>query len=156
MVTSKGIDWRAEQDRFMSLAYIRCERAARRAFKTWHSRKRDDAVQEALSKMWDQWKRLLDRGKDPEPMIGPLIHWAIMWVRYDRRIGGRGNPDLYDYRSGFKRQRLSGQGKASPTDRGDAANNWIDWHVKARTEDPAELAAALETAGMTPEQYFAA
>ena len=89
-------------------------------------------------------------------MIGPLIHWAIIWVRYDRRIGGRGNPIVYDYRSGFKRQRLSGQGKASPTDRGDAANNWINWHVNARTDDPAELAAALETAGMTPEQYFAA
>ena len=48
MVTSEGIDWRAEQDRFMALAYTRCERAARRAFKKWHSRKRDDAVQEAL------------------------------------------------------------------------------------------------------------
>ena len=37
----------AEQRRFMALAFTRCERAARRAFKRWHSRKRDDAVQEA-------------------------------------------------------------------------------------------------------------
>jgi hypothetical protein len=155
MSTIERIDWRAEQDRFMSLAYDRTERAARNAFKQWHARKRDDAIQEALAKMWDQWKRLLDRGRDPQPMIGPLIHWAIMWVRYDRRIGGRGNPDVYDYRSGFKRQRLSGQGKASPTDRGDPGNNWVDWYVKARTDDPAELAAALEAVGMSTEEWAA-
>jgi hypothetical protein len=78
-----------------------------------------------------------------------------MWVRYDRRIGGRGNPDVYDDRSGLRRQRLSGQGKASPMDRGEPGNGWIAWHVKARTDDPSEL-AVLEQAGLTPEQYLAA
>ena len=41
------INWKVEQDKFMEVAFHRCERAARRAFKRWHSRKKDDAVQEA-------------------------------------------------------------------------------------------------------------
>ena len=70
------------------MAYERTVAAAHTAFRKWHSRKRDDAVAEMVGKMWDQWARLLMRGKDPEPMLWPLIHWAKMWVRYDRKIGG--------------------------------------------------------------------
>jgi hypothetical protein len=146
-----------EQRRFMTLAYTRCERAARRVFRRWHSRKRDDAIQECLSKMWYQWVCCLGRGKDPAETIGPLIHWAVMHLRFDRRVAGRApSYDVMDFRARMKRQQLDGEGKASPTDRSDSGNGWIDWHVKARTDDPAELAAALETAGMTTEEYFAA
>ena len=42
--------------------------AAKRAFYGWHAPKKDDAIQECLAKMWDQWSRLLMRGRDPEPM----------------------------------------------------------------------------------------
>ena len=40
------------------------EAAFRTAFKKWHRRKRDDAVAEMMARMWDQWYRLLLRGKD--------------------------------------------------------------------------------------------
>src|SRR3954449_13015096 len=156
MVTSEGFDWRAEQDRFMALAYTRCERAARRAFKGWHERKRDDAVQEAVGKMWYQWRCCLEKGKDPAGMIGPLFHWAVMFVRYDRRIAGRApSYDVYDYRAGMTRQDMDGQGKASPAERSARINNWIEWRL-GTGEDPAALSAALEGAGMTLEEYIAA
>ena len=145
----EGIDWRAEQDRFMAVEFKRTTAAAHDSFRKWHRRKRDDAVAEMIGKMWDQWSRLLIRGKNPEPMIGPLIHWAKLWVRYDRKIAGRARGfDVYDYRAGMQRQQLSGQGKASPTDRSAPNNAWLDWTVDAGADDPAELVAALEAVGL--------
>jgi hypothetical protein len=150
------IDWKVEQDKFMEVAFHRCERAAKRAFKKWPERKRDDAVQEAQSKMWYQWACCLEKGKDPAEMIGPLIHWAIMHVRYDRKVAGRSqHPDVFDYRSGLQRQQLSGQGKVSPTDRSAPINAWIDWAVDAGAGDPAELVAALEAVGLNAEEWVA-
>ena len=151
----EGIDWRAEQDRFMETAYPRALGAARRAFQKWHSRKRDDAVQECLAKTWDSWIRLVGRGGDPEPVLNGLIKFALLWVRYDRKVAGRApHPDVYDYRSGMTPQRLDGQGKASPTDRSDPGNAWIDWAVRTG-DDPAEWAGALESAGLTSEDLIA-
>ena len=146
----------AAQRRFMAVAYPRALGAARKAFKKWHSRKRDDAIQECLSKMWDQWIRLVERGKDPEPKLAGLIKFALLWVRYDRRIAGRApSYDVYDYRAGMTPQRLDGQGKASPADRSDPGNAWIDWAVNAGADDPAELVAALEAAGLTAGDWAA-
>ena len=151
----EGIDWRMEQDRFMETAYPRALGAARRAFKTWHSRKRDDAVQECLAKTWDSWIRLVGRGGDPEPVLNGLIKFALLWVRYDRKVAGRApHPDVYDYRSGMTPQRLDGQGKASPTDRSDPGNAWIGWAVRT-CDDPAEWAGALEAVGLTSEDLAA-
>lgn len=155
MTTGEMIDMRAEQDRFMALAYVRCERAARRAFRKWHSRKREDAIAEMVAKVWATWVYNVQKGKDPLALLGANIHWAKMWVRYDRKIAGRGrNPDVYDYRAGMKRQMLSGQGKASPTDRSDAGNVWIDWGL-SDGDDPAELVAAMEAHGLTYEAFAA-
>lgn len=152
----EGIDWRVEQNRFMQTAYPRALGAARRAFKKWHERKRADAVQEAVAKMWYQWRCCLEKGKDPAGMIGPLVHWAIMHVRYDRRIAGRAQSyDVMDYRAGMRRQQLSGQGKVSPTDRSDPGNAWIDWAVDAGEDDPADLVAALESVGLMSEDLAA-
>jgi hypothetical protein len=148
-----SIDWSAEHRRFQAVAYVATQRAARRAFWSWRSNKRDDAIQECHAKMWDQWSRLRLRGKNPETMLGSLIKFAILWVRYDRRLGGRApTPDVFDYRSGLARQQLSDQGVASPTDRADADNAWIDWHPTSG-DDPCELAAALETYGTTLTQW---
>lgn len=152
-----AIDWAAEQRRFMESAHPFAVRAARRAFKNWHERKRDDAEAEFVAKVWDQWARLLVRGKDPEPMLWPLLHWAKMWVRYDRKIGGRGRtPDVFDYRAGMTRHLLDGRGRPTPHDRAAPINGWLDWTGQARTDDPAELASALERAGMTLDEYLAA
>lgn len=86
-------------------------------------------------------------------MIGSLIKYAILWVRYDRRIAGRAStPDVYDFRSGFKQQLHADDGQACPTDRSDAGNAWIDWHVQTG-DDPSDLAAALETSGVTLAQF---
>jgi hypothetical protein len=154
MTTSDRIDWQAEQQRFMAIAYQRAERAARRAFKKWHSRKRDDAIAEMVGKVWATWAYNVEQGKDPVALLGPNIHFAILWVRYDRKIAGRGrNPDVYDYRAGMKRQMLSGQGKASPTDRSDGGNSWIGWAVDAGADDPAEMVAAMDSYGLSYAAY---
>ena len=142
-------DWAFEHERFERVAYGRTLKAAGTAFKKWHERKRDDAVAEMVAKMWDQWARLLERGKDPEPMIGPLIHWAKMWVRYDRKIAGRARSyDIFDYRTGMKRQDLDGQGRPHPTDRGDRGNEWIDWGSVKSDDDPALWAEAKDELGL--------
>jgi hypothetical protein len=77
--------------------------------------------------MWDQWSRLLLRGKDPETMIGSLIKFAILWVPYDRKLGGRARtPDVFDYWAGLTQQQISDQGVANPSDRSDPRNPWIN------------------------------
>ena len=35
------------------------------AFKSWHERKRADAIQECVAKLWDEWIRLVNRGREP-------------------------------------------------------------------------------------------
>jgi hypothetical protein len=144
-----------EQERFMAVAYARTVRAAHRAFKHWHERKRQDALQECLTKMWDQWIRLVNRGRDPAPLLPGLITYAILWVRFDRKVAGRARSfDVQDYRSGMKQQLLSGTGEASPTDRSDRHNGWINWTVSARADDPSGLGAALEGAGLSLEAWL--
>ena len=144
----------AAQERFVEVAYPRALKAAHKAFKTWHERKRQDSVQECLAKLWQEWVLLVNRGRNPEPLLNGLIKYAILWVRYDRRIAGRArNIDVTDYRSGMKQQELNGKGEASPTDRSDQMNGWIDWSVKAKTDDPAQLASALEQVGLSLEEW---
>jgi hypothetical protein len=148
-----NINWQAEQQRFMRVAFERTQKAAKRAFRSWPAWKRADAEAEFMGKVWDQWSRLLLRGKNPEPMLYPLIYWATKWVRYDRRISGRSRmPDVFDYRANMKRQLLSEQGQPSPSDRSDPANSWIDWGLSAG-DDPCALASALEETGITLSQF---
>src|SRR5690242_2080012 len=70
-VSQPTFDWKSEQDRFMALAHQRADRAARRAFKAWHSRKREDAIAECVGKVWATWVYNLERGKDPVALLGP-------------------------------------------------------------------------------------
>ena len=121
------VNWSVEHERFERGAYRRCLAAAETAFRRWHWRKRDDTVGEMMLKMWDQWYRLLLRGDDPERMLGTLIKWAILWVRYDRRGAGRARCfDVFDYRAGMRRQDLDAQGRAQPSERSDRENGRID------------------------------
>jgi hypothetical protein len=148
-----SLDLTAEHARFMAVAYPSTQKAARRAFWNWKSNKRDDAIQECLAKLWDSWSRLLLRGKNPEPMLGCLIKYALLWVRYDRRLGGRARtPDIYDFRANMTQQFLSDQGVASPSDRADAGNAWLDFNVQSG-DDPCALASALEETGTTLAQF---
>jgi hypothetical protein len=143
------VDWAVEKERFERVAYRRTLGAARRAFRGWHPRKRDDAVAEMVAKLWDQWSQLLQRGKDPERMTGRLIRWAILWVRYDRRIAGRApSYDVFDYRAGMTRHDLDGQGRAQPADRSDRNNHWIEWCGVRLDDDPARWAAARDGLGL--------
>jgi hypothetical protein len=149
-----NLNWERERQRFMTVAYERTQKAAKRAFWRWHEWKRDDAIQESVGKVWDSWSRLLLRGRDPEPLLAGIIRFAVLWTRYDRRIAGRARtPDVFDYRSGLKRQLLSDHGEACPTDRGDPRNSWIDWDVQTG-DDPGALAAVLEQTGITLAQWF--
>lgn len=141
----------AEQRRFMEVAYLRALRTAQRAFQRWPRRKREDANAECVAKVWATWVYNLEKVKDALALLGPNIHFAILWVRYDRKIAGRARGfDVFDYRANMKRQQLDGQGHASPTDRSDPLNGWIDWSVRT-DDDPAAWAAALEEAGLTPD-----
>ena len=53
----------------------------------------------------------------------------------------------------MKQQEINGNGEVSPTDRSDKNNGWIDWTVKAKTDDPAQLASALEEVGLSLEEW---
>jgi len=120
------------QERFVQVAYPKTLKAAHKAFRSWHEPKRQDAVQECMAKMWDQWVRLR-AGKEPRTITHGLIKYAILWVRYDRRLSGRAaNIDVMDYRANMKQQQISSKGEVGPTDRSDKMNGWIDWTVKAR------------------------
>ena len=57
------------QERFVEVAYPTTVRAAQRACKSWHERKRADSIQECLAKLWDEWIRLVNRGKNPKPLL---------------------------------------------------------------------------------------
>ncbi len=145
----------AAQERFVEVAYPRALKVSHRTFKSWHERKRADCQQEFLGKLWQEWILLVNRGRNPEPLLNGLIKYAILWVRYDRRISGRSrNIDVTDYRSNMKQQELNGKGEACPTDRSDKMNGWIDWAVSSRSDDPALLAMALEQAGISVEEYM--
>jgi hypothetical protein len=88
-------------------------------------------------------------------MLGCLIKYACLFVRYDRRVSTierARTPDVFDFRCGFKRQQLDPRGQASPTDRSDPNNTHINWLV-GTGDDPAELAAALEASGVTLAQW---
>jgi hypothetical protein len=150
-------DWEMEKRRFERVAYPVGVRAAKRAFKKWPERKRADAEAEFLAKLWDQWARLLNKGRDPEPLLWPLIHWARNWVRYDRRLAGRPrNLDIQDYRAGMVQHLMDGRGKLKPHDRAARFNGFLDWAGQAKTDDPAALVAALEQVGLTLDEYLAA
>jgi hypothetical protein len=148
------IDWQAEHARFMATVYEPARRAAQRAFRRWPERKRDDAEAEFMGKVWDQWKRLLERGKDPVPLLYPLLFWAKQWCYQDRRLSGRPrNIDIQDYRSKMIAHLMDGRGKLEPHDRSARINEFLDWTGTARTDDPSELAAALAETGLTLEEW---
>ena len=143
------MNWAIEQKRFMEVAYDRTLSAARRAFRSWHSRKREDAIAEMLAKVWATWVYNLEKGKDPVALLGPNIHFAIMFVRYDRRVAGRARSfDIYDYRAKMNRQDLDAQGRPHPSDRSDRTNGWIDWRAVRTDDDPAAWAEARDELGL--------
>jgi hypothetical protein len=149
------VNWEQEKQRFMAVAYDGALRAANRAFKRWHRSKREDAQAEFIAKLWDQWKRLLERGKDPEPLLYPLLFWAKQWCYQDRRLSGRPrNIDIQDYRSKMTAHFMDGRGKLEPHDRSDRRNAFMDWTGAARTDDPSDLASALEQTGLTLETWL--
>ena len=48
------IDWQVEHKRFMTIAYDRTVKAAKRAFRSWHISKQEDSIACCIGKMWDQ------------------------------------------------------------------------------------------------------
>jgi hypothetical protein len=152
METIEQINWELEKERFEQVAYPLALRAAKRAVRRWHSRKKDDAIQEFLAKTWDSWKRLLERGRDPEPMLWPLLYWAKQWVYQDRRLSGRPrNIDIQDFRAKMTQHLMDGRGRLRPHDRAARINGFFDWSGVARTDDPAALVAAMDALGVTLE-----
>jgi hypothetical protein len=149
------VDWAQEHARFLTVAYPKAQRAARRAFCRWHPSKRGDFEAEFIGKVWDQWVRILERGeKDPELLLYPLLYWAKQWCYMDRRLSGRPhNLDIGDYRARMTQHLMDGRGKLQPHDRADRNNAFLDWTGTARTDDPCALASALEETGITLAQW---
>jgi hypothetical protein len=148
------INWNVEHEKFMTV-YDKAVRAAKRAFRHWHVSKRSDMEAEFMAKLWDQWKRLLERGKDPAPLLYPLLHWAKQWCYQSRRLSGRPrNIDIQDYRSKMTAHLMDGRGKLEPHNRSARINAFLDWTGAARTDDPAVLASALEETGLTQEEWL--
>jgi hypothetical protein len=50
-------------------------------------------------------------------------------------------------------QHIMDGGKLQPHDRADRNNGFLDWSATARTDDPSDLAAALETTGLSLSQF---
>src|SRR5262249_40323749 len=149
------LNWETEQQRFMEVAYERTLRAAKRAFWHWRENNRDDAIQCRLAQMWLQWLRIVGSGRRPESMLGCLIKYACLHVRYDRPVSimeRARTPGVFDFRSGLKRQLLSDHEGAAPTDRSDPANQWTNWSVPSG-DNPLELVIALEQTGVTLAQF---
>ncbi len=48
---------------------------------------------------------------------------------------------------------MDGRGKLEPHDRSGRINGFLNWTGAARTDDPAELASALEDTGLTLEEW---
>ena len=95
-----NLNWEHEHERFMTVAYPRIVKAARRAFWHWKSTSAQRLSRNASGRMG-----LLATGNssgivpDPEPMLA-IIKFASLWVRYDRKIAGRARtPEVFDYRS---------------------------------------------------------
>ncbi len=76
-----AIDWNKEHEKFLSNAYARTLTAARKAFRSWPDRNRDDALAETMAKCWDSYSRLPLRGRDPEPFLAGIIRFAVLWTK---------------------------------------------------------------------------
>ena len=149
-----AIDWNREHEKFMRIAYARTLTAARKAFRSWPEWKIDDALAETIAKCWDSYSRVLLRGRDPEPLLAGIVRFSVLWTKYDRKVAHRSRtPDVYDYRAGFRRQDLSGQGQATPSERSSRDNGFIEWQTDTG-DDPSELAGALEEHGLTLEDWL--
>ena len=95
----------AEQRPFLETADPRALGVAERAFQRWPGRERDDAIAEWVATVWATRVFNLETGKDSVARLGPNIHRAILWVRYDRRIAGRAMGfDVFDDRANMKRR----------------------------------------------------
>ena len=89
-------------------------------------------------------------------MIAGLLKYAILHVRYDRIVSTQERartPDVFDFRSGFKRQLLSEQGAASTSERSSREQFFIDFNLHTG-DDPSELASALEETGLTLGEWL--
>jgi len=140
----------ATKERFERVAWPRAVRAARIAFGHWPERKREDAEAEFMAKMWDQWARLAARGKDPEPLLYPMLYWAKQWEYQDRRLSGRPRQiGIEDYRAGMTRHLMDSRGRLAPHDRSARINRSLDWDMAAPVDDPAAWVAALDAAGLS-------
>jgi hypothetical protein len=136
--------------RFEEVAWPLALRRARAAFRRWPQRKRQDAEAEFMAKMWDQWARLAARGRDPEPLLYPMLRWAKKWVYRDRRLAGRASvPDIYDYRAGMTRHLMDKSGRIRPHDRSARMNGFLEWDATAAAQNHVGLVAALDAAGLT-------
>jgi hypothetical protein len=134
---------------FEAVAWPAATRAARAAFRRWHPRKREDAEAEFVAKVWDQWARLAAKGRNPEPLLRPMLHWAKHWVYRDRRLAGRASvPDIQDYRARMTRHLMDEQGCLHPCNRSARINGFLDWHPIAPDSDHVGFVAALDAAGL--------
>ena len=155
MNKTTAIDWTKEHQRFTLLAYRQGMKAAQRLAKRFPPQKQDDVTGEFMGKMWHQWRCYRENGKDPSTMVYQFIHWAKLWVRYDRKISGRNAQyDIQDYRAHMVDNTINRHGELKPRDRSSRINGFIDWNRSNREFDPSVLASELEINNVSVSQWY--
>ncbi len=60
------------------------KRVARFRLRHLDEERKEDAVQEVLAICWEQYRRLVERGRDPTPFVGKMAEFATRRVRCGR------------------------------------------------------------------------
>ena len=91
-----NLNWEAEHERFMTVAYDRTMTAAKRAFYGWHTPKKDDAVAECMARCGISGQGFSMRGQESRT--------HALWIDQVRHPLGQIRPP--DCRAGSKRRHL--------------------------------------------------
>ena len=93
------LNWEREQKRFMTMAYPRIVKAAKQRSGTGRAAT-PDASRQSLGEDLGPWRRLLLRGRDPEPMLACDHQGARSGSSTTARSpGGPASLDIHDYRA---------------------------------------------------------
>ncbi|MEK6238701.1 MAG: hypothetical protein N2C14_28610 [Planctomycetales bacterium] len=132
-------DFQQFQRRFMTTIYPVVQRHARLQFRNCCSDHREEWVQEAIASAWRSCVRLLERGKDPAKFPSRIAHYAVLFVRNGRRVGGQQSTrDVMNWR----RQQETGCEVESLEDHPvDSGMPWREILTEDKRTTPAEVAA---------------
>jgi hypothetical protein len=83
--------------------YPRIHRIATLQHRRLHGDQHDDAVADTIALAWKAYRRMALQGRDPDPLLGPIVRYSAGHVRAGKLIGGY--PHVNDVMSRFARGR---------------------------------------------------